>query len=135
MKRRGLYNLVSRWDVHPVNRRMERYGEKSISDFFFSEIPDNNKAADVFGLFGFIGKIVEVVISPRRNKYGKRSGFARFSKVEDLKLLAIKLDNVTIYGKQIHANPPRFERGGGKEGFNSKGGFRKNIDIHQKSFH
>lgn len=44
------------------------------------------------------------------NKIGKKFGFARFKEVEDESLLAVKLDNVQIFGKKIHANLPRFER-------------------------
>lgn len=38
--------------------------------------------------------MVEVPIASRRNKVGKLFGFVRFKEVEDLRLLAILLDNV-----------------------------------------
>ncbi|XP_058775601.1 uncharacterized protein LOC131649870 [Vicia villosa] len=80
------------------------------ASIYFSEVPDRVKAREIFGLFGCIGEIVEVVIPPKRNKLGKRFGFARFKDVEDVRRLAVKLDNVFIDGTKIHANPPRFER-------------------------
>ncbi|CAI8593962.1 unnamed protein product [Vicia faba] len=71
-----------------------------------------NKVKDFFELFWCIGKIYEVVISPKRNKIGKKFGFARFTEVEDARMLAVRLDNVQIMGKKIHANVSRFERNG-----------------------
>lgn len=67
-------------------------------------------AADIFGVFDYIGNVFEVMISPRRDKWGKRFIFARFTDVEDQRLLGVKLDNVMFYGRKIHVNLPRFER-------------------------
>lgn len=60
----------------------------------------------------------EIAIAPRRNKFGRKFGFARFIKVEEVRLLAVKVDNVIIEGKKIHANLLRFERLRGKEAVN-----------------
>ncbi|XP_058784296.1 uncharacterized protein LOC131659072 [Vicia villosa] len=70
---------------------------------------------DIFNLFGCVGEILEVVIPPWRNKFGKRFGFARFKEVKDERMLAVKLDNIQIDGRKIHANQPRFNRNEGKE--------------------
>lgn len=51
-----------------------------------------------------------MVILPRRNKFGKRFGFSCFRGVEDARMVAVKLDNISIDGKKIHANQPRFNR-------------------------
>lgn len=67
-------------------------------------------AKELSGLFGCISDVVEVVIALIRNRGGKRFGFARFSEVEDARLLAIKLDNVIIEDSKIHANIPTYER-------------------------
>lgn len=87
-----------------------------VTSFFVSEFPDFYSAKNLFDLFGCSGNVVEVAISPRRNKFGKRSGFERFIDVDDGRLLAIRLDNIVIEGKKIHVNLPRFDRnqGGGK---------------------
>ncbi|CAI8606742.1 unnamed protein product [Vicia faba] len=53
---------------------------------------------------------MEVMILPKRNKFGKRFGFARFMEIEEERLFSVKLDNVIIDGKKIHANQPRFGR-------------------------
>lgn len=61
------------------------------------------------------------MIPPKLNKFGKRYGFARFTEVEDARLLAVRLDNIVIDEKKIHANVPRLDRkrrlgGGGSAG-------------------
>ncbi|CAK8572723.1 unnamed protein product [Lathyrus sativus] len=52
-----------------------------------------------------------MVIPPKRNKFGKRFGFTRFSEVEDGRILAVKLENILIDNVKIHAKIPRFSRG------------------------
>lgn len=48
------------------------------------------KARDLFKSFGCIDEEeVEVAISPRSNKVGKRFGFVRFMQKEDVKMLAV----------------------------------------------
>lgn len=54
--------------------------------------------------------MVEVEISPRRNKMGKRFDFARFVNVEDGRMLAVSMDKIIIDGKKIHVKLPRFGR-------------------------
>ncbi|XP_058758617.1 uncharacterized protein LOC131631862 [Vicia villosa] len=110
VRRKGFRNLVAKWDVFPGGRSKLGEGKGKFFSVFFSEIPDRIKAVDIFNLFGCIGDIEEVVIPPKRNKLGKRFGFARFKEGEDARLLAVKLDNVIIDGKKIHANLPRFNR-------------------------
>lgn len=53
---------------------------------------------------------MEVSISRRRNKVGKRFGFARFIEKSDSRMLAVRVDNIQIGGK-IHANLPCYQRG------------------------
>lgn len=67
----------------------------------------------MFDLFKEFGLMVEVVIPPRRDKYGKRFGFVRFRKVSDESMLGVKLYNIFIKGKKIYANVSKFQRGKG----------------------
>lgn len=76
---------------------MERNLE-DLSSFYISEFPVHMKANDLFDLFGCNGIVVKVAISPKRNMFGKRFGFARFTKVENPRLLAVVLDSIQILG-------------------------------------
>lgn len=105
-----------RWDVFPFGGRNRDVGTSPVTSFYVSEFPDYFNAKRLFELFGCSGSVVEVEISPRRNRIGKRFAFARFSGVEDGRILAIRLDNILIEGKKIHVNLPRFSRDQGTAG-------------------
>ncbi|XP_058742698.1 uncharacterized protein LOC131615243 [Vicia villosa] len=109
VQRKELRNLVTWWDSFPYGR-IQAGQEETISTFYCLEFPERCRAVDLFKIFGCVGDVVEVVIPPRRNRFGKRFGFARFKNVEDEKFLAIKLDNILIDGKKIHVNQPRYSR-------------------------
>lgn len=109
VQRKGFKALCRRWDIFAFNGG-RRAGENEVFvSTFFSEISDRIKAWEVFNLFRYHRDVVEVVIPSRMNNLGKRYGFARFSKVEDARVLGVRLDNIMIDVKKIHANVPRFE--------------------------
>lgn len=45
-----------------------------------------------------------MVIPSKKNRYEKRFGFARFFEVEDERLLAIRLENIFVEIRKIHAD-------------------------------
>lgn len=110
-RKKSLRNLIVKWDVFQYGG-MQACSTEEVSTIFFSEFPDRIRALDIFKLFGCVDDVVEVVISSRRNKWGRRFSFGRFKGKEDIKTLNVKLDNIMIDGKKIHANQPRFERKG-----------------------
>lgn len=71
-----------------------------------------------------MGDLKEVIISPRRDKRGRKYGFARFRNVGDEKMLAVKLDNLVLEGRKLFANIPRFQRPSGE-------GFKKSVQFHK----
>lgn len=77
---------------------------------YLSEFLEWMKEAHIFNLFVEHGELSEVVISPKRNKFGKRFGFARFIGVDHCRMLAIKLDSIFIDSKKIYVNIPKFNR-------------------------
>lgn len=107
-----------------LNRRCNNYGSywvdsrgkedqsDHISIFFFTELPEEIGAKDLFEIFKEYGLVVVVMIPAKRDKKGRRYGFVRFRKYGDGRLLAIKLDNIFIKGRKLYANIPRFSRGG-----------------------
>ncbi|XP_058774651.1 uncharacterized protein LOC131648933 [Vicia villosa] len=108
--RRPFKALGPRWDVFPWGGGVRRNKIAEITSIFFSEFPESHSGKSFFEVFGCLGNVVEVAISPRKNNLGKKFGFVRFEEVEDGRLLAVRCDNVMIMGKKIHANLPRFER-------------------------
>lgn len=96
------------WDVAVEGRK--RIDGVDTTTFFITEFGEAWKVRDLLVELKDLGEIVEVVIPNKRNRRGRRYGFARFGNVVDEKLLAIKLDNVILEGRIMHANLPRFQR-------------------------
>lgn len=77
---------------------------------YLSEFLERMKAVHIFNLFVEHGELSKVVISPKRNKIGKRFDFARLRGVDDCHFLEVKLDNIFNDRNKIYANVLRFER-------------------------
>lgn len=110
VRRRNFRESGQRWDVFPLGGGMLKSNSAEITLIYSSRFPEDYSAKNFFELFGCLGKVVEVAISPRKNCFGRKFGFVRFVEVADGRLLAIKCDNVMILKKKIYANFPRFER-------------------------
>ncbi|CAK8530449.1 unnamed protein product [Lathyrus sativus] len=82
--------------------------EDRATSFFFTEFPDGFEAKEMFDIFKEYGRVLEVVIPPKRDKRGKRYKFVRLKNVDDEKLMAIKLDSVMIKGRKLYTNVPKF---------------------------
>lgn len=57
-----------------------------------------------------MGDVREVFISRKRNRSGRRYGFARFKGVDDVKQLERRLDNIVLGGLKLYVNIPKYER-------------------------
>lgn len=72
---------------------------------------------------------------------GMRYRFARMDKVVYARMLVVRLDNIIIDGKKIHANVPRYDRNSGsglpgvrrfrETGKCAEGNFRDNVGAHK----
>ncbi|XP_045802504.1 uncharacterized protein LOC123896113 [Trifolium pratense] len=102
-------SLNSRPDIATVSRR-DRGDIDQYTTYFFSEFPDSFDAKAMLNIFQFYGNIFEVVIPAKRDKGGRRFGFARFDQVKDVRRFGIELDNIIIGRDKIYVNPPRFQR-------------------------
>ncbi|CAK8560381.1 unnamed protein product [Lathyrus sativus] len=67
-------------------------------------------AKDLVEVFKVYGVISEVFIPGRRDKRGRRFGFAKFRKVHNPRILACNLDSVVLEGKKLFVNIPRFRK-------------------------
>ncbi|XP_058742013.1 uncharacterized protein LOC131614447 [Vicia villosa] len=101
---------VVRWDTFPFGGRNRNDSSGPVTSMYVSAFPEDYSAKNLFELFGCSGNVAEVAISPRRNKFGRRFAFARFTDVVDGRILAIRLDNILIESKKIHVNLPKFKR-------------------------
>jgi hypothetical protein len=82
----------------------------STTTFFFTNFPERYGAKAIFNAFHNYGEVVEVVIPIKRDKGGRRFGFARFAEVGDTDNLVKELDKVVFGGVKISVNVSRFQR-------------------------
>ncbi|CAL0310563.1 unnamed protein product [Lupinus luteus] len=79
--------------------------------FFFSNFPADHGAKEMWEIFQKWGKVVDVVIPLRLDKYGKKFGLVRFQDVKNSKQMVEKLDRIWIDLYKIWVNLPKFQRG------------------------
>ncbi|XP_058783790.1 uncharacterized protein LOC131658522 [Vicia villosa] len=100
-----------RWDIADGGKGFKGIREEdSVTSFFVSEFGARWKALDLFYEFKAYGNMVEFVIPPKKDRYGRRYGFARFANVKDVNTLEIKLDNLFLDGRKLHVSLTRFNR-------------------------
>jgi hypothetical protein len=78
--------------------------------YFFTDIPDSFGAKAMLNVFQNYGNIIEVVIPAKKDKRGRRFGFARFVNVRDTRSFGLYLDTIIIGRDKIRVNLPRFQR-------------------------
>lgn len=96
------------WDIAVGSTK--RVMGMEVTSFFITEFGDNWKARDLLFEMKELGEVIEVVIPSKMDRRGRMYGFVRFANVEDENMLAIKLDNVILDGRNMCANMPRFQR-------------------------
>jgi hypothetical protein len=106
---------------------------ENLTTFFFTNFPDSFGAKAMFNAFHYYGDIREVVIPAKRDKGGRRFGFARFDQVTDSRRFAIELDNLIIGRDKISVNLSRFNRPEGFRRYDDGRACRKERGI-QRSF-
>ncbi|MCI15170.1 hypothetical protein A2U01_0036306, partial [Trifolium medium] len=118
--RQGKGNNQYRFDI-ATTRNFNKDNNKSFTTFFFTDFPDSFGAKTLLNTFHNYGDIMEVVIPAKRDRGGRRFGFARFDRVSDPRKLELELDNLIIGSAKISVNLSRFHRPeGSKRGdFNS----------------
>ncbi|MCH85843.1 hypothetical protein A2U01_0006695, partial [Trifolium medium] len=115
--RRG--NHHPNFDIATAKRNNNReYNNNYYTTFFFTNFPESFGAKAMFNVFEHYGDIMEVVIPIKRDKGGRRFGFARFDKVPDTRRFESELDNIIIGRDKIAVNLSRFHR---SEGFERSG--------------
>jgi hypothetical protein len=105
---------------------------ENLTTYFFTDFPKTFGAKAMFNAFQYYGDIVEVVIPAKRDKGGRRFGFARFDQVRDVRGFEQELDKITIGRDKISINLSRFHRvvDGGKAGVRNVD--RKVVGGHQR---
>lgn len=81
-----------------------------ISSFYITEFSDETKESDLWKALIKKGKVVDVYIAKKRNKVGKRFGFARFLDVKDIKYFLRSVRDIEVNGCRVIISIARFEK-------------------------
>ncbi|GAU31573.1 hypothetical protein TSUD_53950 [Trifolium subterraneum] len=88
-----------------------RNQEHQTTTFFITNFPDEVTEGDLRRTFARYWKVGEVYIPAKRDKFGRRFGFARFAEVQDVQTLLEKIEGTWIGTYKIRANLSKFRRG------------------------
>jgi hypothetical protein len=105
-KTKGNFSLLP--DIATAGGVRKDYSK--LTTYFFSDFPNYFGAKAMFNAFSYYGDIVEVVIPVKRDKGGRRFGFARFDRVRDVRPLEKELDTIIVGRDKISVNLSRFHR-------------------------
>ena len=93
-----------------AGRRGFRHLDNTTTPFFFSNFPDNATRSDLLKLFVRFGKVEEVFIPNKLDKWGRRFGFVKFKEVTNEEELGERLEEVWLWKKRLKVNRARFGR-------------------------
>ncbi|MCI19800.1 RNA-binding protein 25-like, partial [Trifolium medium] len=100
------------------------------TSFFFTNFPEETTTLELWNIFRSFWRVGEVYIPNKRDKAGKRFGFARFEDVEDQQKLLQKIEETWIGTYKIRANLPKFRRGeASKSNFIGDGGRKQGANA------
>lgn len=100
------------WKV-VVNRRRRGGGQGSDrgqTTFFFRNFPPDCTGEDLWHRFEKVGRVVDLFIPSKKDKWGSRFGFVRFQRTAGDDILLDRLNRIWIGSFIIRASKPRFER-------------------------
>ncbi|KAL4562061.1 hypothetical protein LXL04_034251 [Taraxacum kok-saghyz] len=80
------------------------------STFFFTNFPENWGEDKLWHEFRKFGTVVDVFVATKRNKVGRKFGFARFMKVRDIEKLEMELNNSWWDRFKLKANLAKYGR-------------------------
>jgi hypothetical protein len=106
-------------------------GSVSLTTFFFTDFPTSFGAKAMINAFHYYGDILEVVIPAKRDRRGRRFGFARFKNVMDAQGFESELANLTIGRDKISVNLSRYHRHEGSR-VDRKESQKKRDDQHRE---
>ncbi|GKV24808.1 hypothetical protein SLEP1_g34374 [Rubroshorea leprosula] len=59
--------------------------------------------------FSGYGRVIDIYVPNRKDRYGRRFRFARFQEVKNVSMLEKELDHIKVGGVKIHVNQPRIK--------------------------
>jgi RNA recognition motif-containing protein len=84
--------------------------DRSSISFFVSNFPEDCNADDLWKVFGRFGRLGDVYIPNKVDKWGKRFAFVKFREDKEVEALINRLDDVWLGTFKLRVNRARFQR-------------------------
>jgi len=91
-------------------RKKEGDLDQIMVSFFFTHFPENLNNTDLRKLFARFGNVVEVFVSKKRDRWGRRFGFMKYKVVANEEELGLRLEEVWWGDMKLKVNRTRFSR-------------------------
>ncbi|MCH92888.1 endonuclease/exonuclease/phosphatase family protein, partial [Trifolium medium] len=96
-----------------AQRRLPGYvraAQEECVTFFFTNFPHTENLLGLRKVFGSFGRVGDIFIPAKKNKFGQRFGFVRFKVVSDVDVLLDKLQDIWLGKFKLRVNVSRFGR-------------------------
>lgn len=80
------------------------------SPFFFTNFPENMLVSEMHKVFGSFGRVGEIYVPLKRDRWNRRFGFVKFVEVSNMELLEASLEEVWWGECKLKVNKARFRR-------------------------
>ncbi|MCI40109.1 RNA-binding protein 25-like, partial [Trifolium medium] len=89
---------------------VNRLNKEAIS-YYFTNFPDDILVVDLWKVFAKYGRVGEVYIPKKKDKWGRRFGFVKFKEVKNVEELSRRLGEVWCGTYKVRINLSRFAKG------------------------
>ncbi|GKV48046.1 hypothetical protein SLEP1_g54881 [Rubroshorea leprosula] len=104
------YSRIGRSKGFQPDRRIDRAVYNLAVPFFFTNFPGDWDYEQMWRTFRGYGRVIDIHVPARTDRYGRRFGFVRYLDVQNVHMLERELDQIKVGGIKIHVNQPRFDR-------------------------
>jgi RNA recognition motif-containing protein len=96
----------------PVHRRKGFFKDldNNTTSFFFTNFPEDCPGTELWKVFKRFGRVKEVFVPNKLDRWGKSFGFVKFLEVSDVEELGFRLGDVWIGDRKLKVNKARFGR-------------------------
>jgi hypothetical protein len=85
--------------------------DRESTSFFFTNFPEETLAVDLWKIFVKFGRVGEVFIPKKLNRWGERFGFVKYMEAKDVEDLSRRLGEVWLGTYKLRINLSRFAKG------------------------
>ncbi|GKU95921.1 hypothetical protein SLEP1_g9218 [Rubroshorea leprosula] len=103
--------LTPRGTLRNQRGTSEGYGKGVLEQamtFFFSNFPDDWRSGEMWEAFIKCGRVIDVYVAKKKDKWGRSFGFVRFLEVKNSRDMELKLNQIKVGQRTIQANVARF---------------------------